>query len=439
MRLSLFRKLLFHTRYSRDEKVSFLTQDMEFVGDSYIEPVMNIFSWGFVAIITAVYIVCQDVLLGTIFVLFTVLRPIPQFLLNQRLKHSGDSMSQLRTKLHSVVSDMMQGNETIANNQAVKQSEERVKSTNRAYQRAIQTFSFTHNFIFFCNGFMVFLSQVLPLALGFYLSLHGKGIILAKLVAMYIASNQPVSPIQKIMYDAIHIQGAKSTVDKIFSILENDSDCLATPQESLQNIDKLVIQKLDKSYHEKVIFKDFFLTIKMGEKILIKGASGFGKSTLFRLIQGFETFDSGKMLVICKDGVKSEEFRGNVGMISQQPFLFNGSIRYNLTLGQQFTDEDLLAVLKRVNLYDEFQDILNVELINNGENISGGQRVRMEIARFLLREKDILLADEVTAALDPVNRFYIRKLLFSLPITVLEIAHHIEDESRYSQVIDMNS
>ena len=88
-------------------------------------------------------------------------------------------------------------------------------------------------------------------------------------------------------------------------------------------------------------------------------------------------------------------------------------------------------------LIDEFQDILNVEIHNNGENISGGQRVRLELARFLLREKDILLADEVTSALDEKNSRLVRDLIFSLPITVLEIAHHIDEEERYDQILEL--
>lgn len=94
-------------------------------------------------------------------------------------------------------------------------------------------------------------------------------------------------------------------------------------------------------------------------------------------------------------------------------------------------------VLDRVGLIDEFQDILNLEIHNNGENISGGQRVRLELARFLLREKDILLADEVTSALDEKNSRLVRDLIFSLPITVLEIAHHIDEEERYDQILEL--
>ena len=90
--------------------------------------------------------------------------------------------------------------------------------------------------------------------------------------------------------------------------------------------------------------------------------------------------------------------------------------------------------MNQVKLDQELTDGLDFQLANNGENISGGQWVRLELARFLLRKKDILLADEVTAALDAQNGQMVRDLLFSLPMMVLEIAHHIDDEESYDQI-----
>lgn len=133
----------------------------------------------------------------------------------------------------------------------------------------------------------------------------------------------------------------------------------------------------------------------------------------------------------------TSHFVSSVGIISQHPFLFNDTVRYNLTLGQVFSNEDLWSVLKQVKLDNELTEGLDFVVSNNGDNISGGQRVRIELARFLLRKKAVLLADEVTAALDEKNSQMVRELLFSLPVMMLEIAHHIDDESRYNQIIDL--
>ncbi|KPA63011.1 bacteriocin ABC transporter permease, partial [Streptococcus suis] len=203
------------------------------------------------------------------------------------------------------------------------------------------------------------------------------------------------------------------------------------------DIQGLYMKDLAKSYGDKQLFAGLNVAIKMGEKVLIKGASGSGKTTLFRILLGQETADGGRVYVTEAGGQEREDFQGNIGLISQSPFLFSDTIRYNLTLGDDFTDQELLDVLGKVGLLDEFTDILNVKVENNGDNISGGQRVRLEIARFLLRKKDILLADEVTAALDEKNGKAVRKLLHSLPIMILEIAHHIDEDIQYDQVVEL--
>ena len=199
----------------------------------------------------------------------------------------------------------------------------------------------------------------------------------------------------------------------------------------------LHIKNLSKSYGDRQLFTHLNLDVQAGQKVLIKGPSGCGKSTLFRLITGEEIADEGEIIGVTTVNECTSSFVSSIGIISQHPFLFNDTVRYNLTLGQEFSEEELLAVLKQVKLDFELTGGLDFIIKNNGENISGGQRVRIELARFLLRRKNLLLADEVTAALDKENAFMVHELLFSLPVMMLEIAHHIDDESRYQQVVDL--
>ncbi len=436
MRADLFGKLMTNKDYSEDEKITMLTQDMEYLGDNYLEKYINIICWGFVALLTAIYIITQNLLLGSIFVFFTILRPTPQYLMNKRLKHTGDDMAQGRVKVHNQVSDSIRGAQTLLMNQAILENRQKLWNVNWKYQRAIQNFCFTHNIVFFCNGFMVFLSQVLPLVLGFFFAMNGHRVSVANLVAMYIAAGQLVSPIQTIMYDTVDIQGAKTTADKIYGVLDSKDD-KQLAKDDMQELRALHIQNLNKSYGNRQLFSHLNLDIQTGQKILIKGPSGCGKSTLFRIIIGEEQADEGQITGVTTTNKYTSHFVSSVGIISQHPFLFNDTVRYNLTLGQVFSDEDLWSVLKQVKLDNELTEGLDFVVSNNGDNISGGQRVRIELARFLLRKKDVLLVDEVTAALDEENSQIVRELLFYLPVMMLEIAHHIEDESRYNQILDL--
>ncbi|SDB19335.1 ABC-type multidrug transport system, ATPase and permease component [Streptococcus henryi] len=439
MRNVLFRKLLMSTKYTNDEKVSILTQDMEFVNDDFIEAWSLVLQDSFIVFVTAVYIIFQNTRLGLLFVIFTIMRPIPQFLMNQNLQHSGDEFSKQRTEFHAQLTDSFNGSQVLWSNQAVSNQYNRISRKNVLYQKSIQKFCFTQNLIYFFNGFMVFFSQVLPLAFGFYLSFNHQPISVANLIAMYVAATQLVSPVQSLMYSTSKIQGSKPTMSKIFEILDEVDDCIVAKHKTIDNIESLEIRDISKSYNKKLLFHHLTLKVKARQKVLLKGPSGSGKSTLFRLISGLEQADSGRIFI--KAGsIEFDDFHGNVGIISQSPFLFNDMIRFNLTLGQKFSDEELISVLNQVGLVKEFNDnILEVQVLNNGENISGGQKVRLEIARFLLRKKDILLADEITAPLDSTNARAVRRLLLNLPIIVIEIAHHIDETIDYDQILDFSN
>ncbi|MBA1392450.1 ABC transporter ATP-binding protein [Lactobacillus sp. XV13L] len=120
---------------------------------------------------------------------------------------------------------------------------------------------------------------------------------------------------------------------------------------------------------------------------------------------------------------------GELAYIKQSPFLFNDTLRFNLTLGRQFKDEDCLAALKEVGLLTELgTDCLDKNYGENGNSLSGGQKQRVEIARALLYDKKIILIDEATSALDSEMSRKVQQVINNLDCTVLEIAHHYDEQ-----------
>jgi ABC transporter ATP binding/permease protein len=123
-----------------------------------------------------------------------------------------------------------------------------------------------------------------------------------------------------------------------------------------------------------------------------------------------------------------------VSVIHQKPYIFNGSLRDNVTLFQDFLDSSIIDVLQKVNLLKEVGN--NLELHLDGQNLSGGQMMKLELARALLRLKPILLVDEVTASLDDTNAKEIRQLIYSQDCTIIEIAHKFNKDN-YDEVIKL--
>lgn len=194
-----------------------------------------------------------------------------------------------------------------------------------------------------------------------------------------------------------------------------DQVALAEPQLTVDNVSF----KRD----NKWIFKNVNLQLENTDKIIVTGDSGVGKSTLLNLISGQLKPTSGQIRFGKRPIVLSDSI-----FISQKSWLFEGTVAENLALYQDFSEADMVKVLKEVRLWKELGDSpLNFKIDSNGTNLSGGQAQRMAIARGLLRHKELFLLDEITSSLDKENAKQIRTLIYELPIMVIEVAHNIDD------------
>lgn len=166
--------------------------------------------------------------------------------------------------------------------------------------------------------------------------------------------------------------------------------------------------------------------------MIVFGESGSGKSTMIDTLKGYLPLIEGNVEYLNHHNqrIPLHLASPDIAFITQNPFLFNGDVRYNLTFGEgQYTDEQLVTLLKQVNVYQDLgEDPLAFEIKENGANLSVGQKQRLEIARAILRNPSFIFADEITAALDNENSQKIRELLYALPAGIIEIAHHYDRE-----------
>ena len=213
-------------------------------------------------------------------------------------------------------------------------------------------------------------------------------------------------------------------INEQLDILEQSKIELCKPNIKLENINV--------TYDERVIYNNLNFDIPYGSKILLQGPSGAGKSTFLNLIAGVIKPNKGKVLIN-----KRKPNLADITYIAQTPWIFEGTIRDNLCLGEKYSDKELMKILEKVGLVAELgENILNRKINPTQENISGGQKQRLVIARALLRNKSIILLDEITAALDDKNSDKIRELVYQVPGTIIESAHHINNRllDKYSFV-----
>lgn len=210
--------------------------------------------------------------------------------------------------------------------------------------------------------------------------------------------------------------------------------------------DQIQVSHLSFSYGDRVILEDASFTIEKGKKYLIKGVSGAGKSTLMNLLaMAIEDYQGS----ITVDGVDYREisersFHDKVAFIYQDVFLFEDTIKNNITLYQEVPEADIQHAVKVCGL-DEIladrKDGINDRLAENGKNLSGGQRQRISIARAIAKNAEILFVDEGTSSLNESLGREIEKLFLSLEHTVIAISHrHYEGVTEnYDYVLEIKN
>ncbi|MBQ3310466.1 ABC transporter ATP-binding protein [bacterium] len=197
---------------------------------------------------------------------------------------------------------------------------------------------------------------------------------------------------------------------------------------------------------EHPILKNLNLTVNKNETVAIVGNSGGGKSTLVNLIPRFYDVNSGAVKI---DGVDIRDFtleslRRNIAVVFQDNFLFTGSIRTNILLGNvNANDEELQTVIEYAHLQDFIKDLpegIDTELGERGLSLSGGQRQRIAIARAMIRNTPIVILDEATSALDNESEAIVQRAMDNLMKnkTVFIIAHRLSTIKNADRIVVVN-
>ena len=181
---------------------------------------------------------------------------------------------------------------------------------------------------------------------------------------------------------------------------EEGQDCTENKFDSLEVIN------LQKKYQDREVFAHpINLCILKNQKVGIYGKSSSGKTTFMKIISGQIRSYTGEIQLnkVELNRLKYSALQKILLYVEQTPYLFNDTVRYNLTLGEDFTDNEIIDALKKANLWKTISNLpdgLNTEINENGNNFSGGQKQRLALARGLLRKRKLFLLDESTSNLD---------------------------------------
>lgn len=210
------------------------------------------------------------------------------------------------------------------------------------------------------------------------------------------------------------------------------------------NFHTLDVENLQISFGDKPVFKQpLNLHISKNQKIALDGDSGSGKSTLLKIISGQIKNYQGSVKINNHDEktLSYDAIRETLIYVDQIPYLFNGTIRYNLELGEHFSDQEIFDALRKADLLDYVKELpagLDTKVGENGTKMSGGQKQRLALARGLLRNRKLFLLDESTSSLDKKSALNVENIFLSQPdITVIFVSHqlHNENKQKFDRII----
>jgi subfamily B ATP-binding cassette protein MsbA len=253
-----------------------------------------------------------------------------------------------------------------------------------------------------------------------------------------------MDPIRKFSQANVKMSQGMSAYNRLKSVLELEEEVDRGNLEKKHFENAIEISHLSFSYGDHQVIKDLNLTIKKGQKVALVGLSGSGKSTLINLLLRLYPVSSGQIKIDNNpiENIKLRSLRSLFGLVSQDIFLFNDSIKENISIGKDFSEAEINKALE-VSYASEFVNRLPQKLEtvigDRGAKLSGGQQQRLTIARAFLQNTEILLFDEATSALDNESEKVVQKALESISgnKTVIAVAHRLSTIQDYDQIFVM--
>lgn len=291
-------------------------------------------------------------------------------------------------------------------------------------------------------SFVSILSSVIILGVGGYSVIKG-GMTFGGLIVFMQYSGKVFSPILSVANYLSEYKKVLPSVARIWKILDL-KNCVNSGKNQINKRQfDVEFRNVSFSYEEKKVLDKMNFRLRKGEFVSIVGESASGKSTIISLLLRLWEISEGQILI---NGCDISEYdiyslKNSIGVVSQNPVLFNDTIRENITFGNDnISDKEIMNILEIVNLADYVKELpqgLDTQIGDNGINLSGGQKQRIVIARVLLRKPCLFVFDESTSALDKITeKNVLSNILKNYPnISVLFVTHRLEMIKNSHQII----
>jgi ABC-type multidrug transport system fused ATPase/permease subunit len=243
-------------------------------------------------------------------------------------------------------------------------------------------------------------------------------------------------------------QDGLSAAERVFALIDAEPRVVQDADDAVGQLSGAVeFRDLSFAYDgDEVVLPDFSLRISPGETVALVGHTGAGKSSVARLISRFYEFQDGELSIDVKDirRLDLQEYRRQIGVVPQEPFLFSGSVTDNIRYGKpEASDDEICQAAERISEGDWVADLpegLSTDVGERGANLSMGQRQLVALARVLLKDPAIFILDEATASVDPFTEMQIQEGLEAVMSdrTAIVIAHRLSTVKHADRILVMD-
>ena len=445
-----FKKLIGKSISSfRDESaagyLSALTNDAASIETNYLAQMLAMITKA-VTFIGALLLMCRYSLLMTAIAAgLTVLPLIASLLTGNRLQAVESRVSERNGEFTAALSDCLAGFTVVKNFRAEREIFRLFAQSNKALEHEKFTGRRIKTLVGMIGAVTGIFAQLGVFIAGVYLSMKGGSMTPGAVVLFVNLMNFIISPIAELPGLLACRKAALGLVDKLAAALERSSS--REGSETLNRLENGIrLENVSFAYEPgKTVLHGINAEFEAGRAYALVGGSGSGKSTLLNLLMAAETNYSGHILAdgIELSDISTESLYGTMAAIQQNVFVFNASIKDNVSMFHDFPKTEMDEAIARAHLgaliRERGEDYLCGE---NGSGLSGGEKQRISIARSLLKKSSVLLADEVTAALDAQTAHRVSSDILDLQgITRIVVTHTLEESllRRYDKIFVLRS
>ena len=409
--------------------LSLLTTDLRTLYDDYYMSLFNIVFWGGIMLCAlAMYLYISPVMLLAI-LLVTIPPLVLPRRMNERLKATRDAFSLQMADYTQQLKELLGGFEVIrsflredAYAALHQKAAHKARKSELDYQQSLNAMvtntSLISNLIF-----------PVVMLVGLFLAFDGR-LTMGTVSTAASMANFVITPCHQIAQCWAKVKSSQGIRQRLEAAMAEPQ--AAEQGEPIGHIDSIQCETVRFAYPNTAepVLKDASLTVDAAQKVALVGESGCGKSTLAKLLFQYYPDYSGDILFNGRQvrTLDRTALYRRVGYIAQTAYLFHDTIRNNICLHEDFPDEQLAHAIAAAGLTDwvaSLPDGLDTVISENGKNLSGGQRQRIGIARLALRSYDLIIADEITASLDPDTSQQVMENLIAMPCMVVAITHDV--------------